>query len=292
MLKTLIGKYGLVDNSNKKILELNYDGVKNIHNGDFYVVKQGQNDILVNKNGEEVLSQGYSEIVDILANPENGLIIKSNDKYGVIKTTGETVVPTEYEELKEAKTGILIAKQNGKYGVIDLTKQELVPFKYNSITYNKKADIYIAEDENFNNEILDNTYSVKLSGILIEINEKSGYLELRQDDEYKYYNFKFEEQKESDVYTSRTLFLSKKDGKYGFVDKDGNAVVDYIYDDATKQNSFGFAGIKKDGVWGSIDSKGKVVQEPTYNLDDYLQIDFIGRWHYGKDLNMNYYRLD
>ena len=88
MLKILTGKYGLVDNSNKKILELNYDGVKNIHNGDFYVVKKGQNDILVNKNGEEVLSQGYSEIVDILANPENGLIIKSNDKYGVIKTTG------------------------------------------------------------------------------------------------------------------------------------------------------------------------------------------------------------
>ena len=50
-----------------------------------------------------------------------------------------------------------------------------------------------------------------------------------------------------------------------------------------------FAGIKKDGKWGAINSKGEVTQEPTYNLDDYLQIDFIGRWHLGKDLNMNYY---
>ena len=35
----------------------------------------------------------------------------------------------------------------------------------------------------------------------------------------KYYNFKFEEKQESDIYPNRTLFLSKKDGKYGYVDK-------------------------------------------------------------------------
>ena len=34
----------------------------------------------------------------------------------------------------------------------------------------------------------------------------------------------------------------------------------------------------------------KVVKEPTYNLDDYLKIDFIGGWYLGKDINMNYYR--
>ena len=85
------------------------------------------------------------------------------------------------------------------------------------------------------------------------------------------------------------LFVSKKDGKYGFVDKDGKVVVQYEYDDVTSQNSFGYAGIKKDGKWGAIDIKGNVVIAPTYNLDDYLKIDFIGKWHLGKDLNMNYY---
>ena len=56
------------------------------------------------------------------------------------------------------------------------------------------------------------------------------------------------------------------------------------------QNTYGYAGIKKDGKWGVVDRNGKVIQEPTYKLDDYLQIDFIGRWYLGKDLNMNYYR--
>ena len=85
------------------------------------------------------------------------------------------------------------------------------------------------------------------------------------------------------------MFLSKKDGKYGFLDKSGKVIVDYIYDDATEQNKYGYAAVKKDGKWGSIDNKGTLIQEPTYNLDDYLKIDFIGRWHYGKDVNMNYY---
>ena len=66
-------------------------------------------------------------------------------------------------------------------------------------------------------------------------------------------------------------------------------VVDYIYDDATSQNNFGYVAVKKDGKWGSINDKGIVIQEPTYVLDDYLIIDFIGRWHFGKDINMNYY---
>ena len=163
-------------------------------------------------------------------------------------------------------------------------------FKYNSIIFNEKGDLYIAEDENYNNEVLNSNYEVKLSGMVTDLNDEKGYIEIKQDDGYKYYNFKFEEQKESDVFSSNTLFVSKKNGKYGFVDKDGNVIVDYIYDDVSKQNEFGFAGIKKDGKWGSVDRNGKIVQEPTYSLEDNLQIDFIGSWYLGKDLNMNYYR--
>ena len=125
--------------------------------------------------------------------------------------------------------------------------------------------------------------------MLLDLDDEKGYIKLREGEETKYYNFKFEERKESDIFTSNTLFISKKDGKYGFVDKEGNVVVDYIYDDATQQNEYGFAGVKKDGKWGVVDKQGKLLQEPTYDLEDYLTVDFIGRWHLGKDLNMNYY---
>ena len=83
--------------------------------------------------------------------------------------------------------------------------------------------------------------------------------------------------------------LSKKDDKYGYIDKDGKVVVDYIYEEALDQNQYGFAAIKKDGLWGAIDANGKVVVDTKYNLDNNLLIDFIGKWHLGQDLNMNYY---
>ena len=99
------------------------------------------------------------------------------------------------------------------------------------------------------------------------------------DNEYKYYNFKLEEKKSYDILTSNTLFLSKKDGKYGFIDKSDNLVVDYIYDDATEQNEYGFAAVNKNGVWGSINKSGSISMEPSVNLDDNIYTFFIGNWH-------------
>ena len=83
--------------------------------------------------------------------------------------------------------------------------------------------------------------------------------------------------------------MKKENGKYGFVDKNGNVVVDYIYDDATEQNEYGFAAVKQNGLWGSINSEGKNVIEPKYNLDNNLLVDFIGKWHLCEDVSMNYY---
>lgn len=290
IIKAENGKYGIVDYSNQVVLEAKYDEIaKEIYGNDMYVVKQAGKQILVKKDGTEVINTGYDEIKEILKNVDNGFVFIKNGKYGIMKTTGEVTIPAEYEELKEAKSGLLIAKQNGKYGIIDTQKTTKVELTYQSISYNEKADIYIAEKEDYSNDIVDNTFAIRQSGILVDTDDDKGYIELKQGDEYKYYNFKFEERKITEVHVSNTLFKSKKDGKYGFVDKDGKVVVDYQYDDVTEQNSYGYAGIKKDGKWGSVDNKGNIVQEPTYHLDDYLKIDFIGRWHLGKDINMNYY---
>ena len=290
IVKNTEEKYGIVDIANNEVLPMEYDGISKIHQGDYYVVTKSQKQILVKKDKTEVLNGDYDEIISILKNPENGVIYKKDNKYGIMDLSGKTIINSTYDDLKEGKSGSIIAKKDDKYGIIDMQGNTKVEFKYNSIIFNEKGDLYIAEDENYNNEVLNSNYEVKLSGMVTDLNDEKGYIEIKQDDGYKYYNFKFEEQKESDVFSSNTLFVSKKNGKYGFVDKDGNVIVDYIYDDVSKQNEFGFAGIKKDGKWGSVDRNGKIVQEPTYSLEDNLQIDFIGSWYLGKDLNMNYYR--
>lgn len=284
------GKYGVVDSNNKVLLEIKYDGIEKIEAESYYVVLQGAKQVVVKNDGTEVLNGNYDKIVSILKNAENGVIYQKANKCGVMKLDGTVVLKPEYENLKEGKSGNIIAKQNGKYGIIDLQGNTKLDFKYQTLAYNEKANMYIAEDEQYNNVILDDKLQVKQEGYLIELNETKGYIELRQNDEYKYYNFKFEEQKPSSIFTNNTLFVSKNNGKYGFVDKDGKVVVDYIYDDVTNQNMYGYAGVKKDGKWGAVNKDGSLIQVPTYELEDYLKVDFIGGWHLGKDLNMNYYK--
>lgn len=289
IVKSEDGKYGIVDYSNNIVLEAKYDEISKVYGNDMYVVKQEGKQILVKKQGEEILKEGFDEIKQILKNTENGIICTKDDKYGVMKLTGEIAINPEYEELKETKTGLLIAKQSGKYGIIDINKEIKIGASYTSIVYNEKADIYVAEKLDFSNDIIDNNFEIRKSGILIDLNDEKGYIELKEGEDYKYYNFKFEEKNITEIFTSNTLYKSKKDGKYGFIDKTGKVIVDYEYDDATNQNAYGYAGIKIAGKWGVIDNKGNVICQPTYDLEEYLKIDFVGRWHLGKDINMNYY---
>lgn len=289
IIKNDSGKYGIVDYSNSQLLEAKYDSIEKVYGNDMYVVTISGKQKIVKKDGSDVITTGFDAIKQILSNQENAVIFTKSSKYGVMSTTGEILINPEYDYLKETKTGIFIAKKGEKFGIINSNKEEKVKFDYTNITYNEKADIYVAETTDFNANILNGNLETKITGILVEMNVDKGYIKIRTDDKYKYYNLKFEEKQESDIFTDRTLFLDKKDGKYGFIDKNGKVVVEYLYDDATEQNSYGFAAIKKDGKWGSIDAKGKVIQEPIYNLDDYVLIDFIGRWHLGLDINMNYY---
>ena len=289
IVKNEDGKYGIVNYLGAKVLEAKYDAIEKVSGNDMYVIKEGDTQKLIDKDGTAVLSEGFNKISAILKNKDNGVIFEKDGKFGVMKLTGEVTINPEYEILKEAKDGTFVAKKDGKYGVVDLANAAKVEFKYLLVTYNEKADMYIAEDAEANSSLINSDFEVKLTGILNELNEDKGYVKLRIGNEYKYYNFKFEEKQAKDVLTSNTLFLSKKDEKYGYVDKDGNVIVEYIYDDAKEQNSCGFAAVKKDGKWGAIDSKGNVAVDTNYNLDNYLEIDFIGKWHLGQDRNLNYY---
>lgn len=289
IVKNSEGKYGLVDITNNKVLEAKYDKIQKTHKGDYYVVTESGTQKVIKKDGTESLST-KNEIISILKNTEGVIYKTSDNKYGVMNLSGENIIESNYNQLEEAKTGMFIAKRDNKYGIIDEKNETKLEFNNQSIIYNEKGDFYITEDENYNNKILNNNYETKLEGILTDIDDEKGYIELKQGEEYKYYNFKFEEQKEEDIFTNNTLFVDKKDGKYGLIDKKGKTVVEYIYDEMTRQNEFGYVAVKKDGKWGAIDRNGKIVQDPIYELDDYLKVDFIGTWYLGKDLNMNYYR--
>ena len=280
------GKMGVIGTSKKTLLEVKYDDIKNVYSDNTYIAKNSGNWNIVNTQSGETNSFNYDDATQI----NNGyIVVKKNEKFGLITTKGEEKIAPTYENLEYIYANAYIAKQDGKYGVIDEQGETKLNFTYNNLTYIKEADILEGENDTINTDLLDRDFTVKVSGIVSQINTEDGYFKIRKDNTYKYYNFKFVEKKSQEVLTTNTLFLDKKNEKYGFVDKNGIVVIDYIYDDATEQNEKGYVAVKKDGKWGCIDSTGKTIVEPKYELNSNPVIDFIGQWHLAEDLNANYY---
>ena len=279
-------KYGLVTYAGSPILENKYEKILPIYGENYFVIEEEGDQKVINAKGEDILKEGFDKITQINS---DGVVFVEDDKYGFMNYEGKVLVKPEYDELKEINKGILKVKDDKEYGIIDINDKEIIEPKYTNIYYEDSAGFYVAETENYISEILDTEFKVKLKGIISELNKENGYMKLKVDNNYKYYNFKFEEKDVKEILSSNKLFVSIKDGKYGYTDKEGNVVVDYIYDEAQEQNEYGYAAVKKNDLWGAIDSEGKEVVSPKYNLKNYLVIDFIGKWHLGQDVNMNYY---
>lgn len=281
------GKYGIISADSKIVFEPIYEGIKNVTSNGYYAVVQNGKVALVDENGAVKLAEGFDTIEEI--NGDN-ITVVSNGKYGVINLDSENVINAEYQELKYIYSTYYIAKKDGLYGVISTSGETLVDFKYNTMEYVKSADFIQADTENYKTDLIDRDFKVALSDVIIsELNLEAGYIRVREGDEYNYYNFKFEEKTNKNVLATNTLFLVKENGKYGYENKNGDRIVDPIYDDAKEQNRFGYCAVKKDGLWGVLKSDGTVVMKPSINLDENLYVDFIGTWHLSKDLDLNVY---
>lgn len=288
IVKDSNNKYGVINWNKTVAVENKYDDIKPIYsNGNYYVVKENEKWKIVDTVGGSYLEGKFDDIKSI---NDDFAVIKEKNKYGVVSILdGENVIDASYEDIIYTSNSKYIIKSNGKYGIMDTEGTKLIDNKYTNLVYRATANFYEGTNADYTTDLIDSDMNVKLTGIISKMSSTDGYMQVRIGEEYKYYNFKFEEKEGKDILKNNTIFLSKKNGKYGFVDKNGVVVVDYIYDDAQEQNEFGYASVKKDGLWGCVDSKGNLKIAPSYKLDNHILVEFIGKWHLGEDLNLNYY---
>ena len=73
----------------------------------------------------------------------------------------------------------------------------------------------------------------------------------------------------SNTYSSAKLFNDstyaavESGGKWGYVDTDGNVVIDYQFEEA-RSFANGFAAVKVNGAWGFIDKDNNIIVEPQF----------------------------
>lgn len=287
IVKNTDSYYGVITTDKKEMLPCSYDQIYNVVSNDMLVVSEGGQNKIINKGGGTILNSSYDEIVSL---DGERIVVKDNGNYGVIDLQENVIIPLEYDSLSLAFDNIYIAKKDNKFGLINTSNETKSEFKYQNMTYRKEANFIEADNDDYRSDIINSSLQVALSGVIVsEVNTEKGYMRIRQGDDYKYYNFNFEEKKAQDVMPTNTLFLVKENGKYGYVNKAGEKIVDCIYDDATEQNAYGYMAVKQGDVWGSLKSDGSVCLEPSVNLNANLKIDFIEKWHAYESSYMNIY---
>lgn len=285
IVKNSEDNFGIIGIDKDQILDCKYSDIKHVFGNEMYVVKENGTWKVVTKGENEKFDISYNDVKSI--NGQN-LVIADNGKYGIIGTDKKEKVKIEYQYIEYVFSDYYIAKKDNKFGVINSNGETLVQLEYDSLQFDNDADCLVGtKSDDENKYLIDRNLDVKLKGKNYTVHD--GYIRINIDDEYKFYNLKFEEKTNRDVYSNNTLYVAKNDGKYGLVNKDGTLVVGYQYEDIKEQNEYGFVAVKKDGKWGVIDQYGNVVVEPKYELSDVLNISVIGKWHLEENVNTKYY---
>lgn len=117
------GKYGILNMQNKKeILETKYDKIKYVpESGEFTVVSNGKMG-LKDSNGKDKIRINYQDI-DVVSQESKLYVVKLDDKYGVINSTEDSVIPIIYDEIGTNIRGFEKNQITNKYVLLD----EIIP---------------------------------------------------------------------------------------------------------------------------------------------------------------------
>lgn len=283
------GKQGIADRNGNIKIDTKYT---NMSFGGIYVNVTDENNEskILDLNGNEV-TDGYvakmptQDGMHYIVYDEEGI-------YKIIDNNGNIVIDKQYTNIEEIGNNYYIVANNRNNGIIDLSGKSLVELKYNSIVKIDNTELLQANiSETSTVSLINKNMEVVVTMDDANIDIEDGYIRLYSENENKYFDYTGKELKAEEVFPNNNIYASEKDGKWGFVDKNGNTVIENKYDMVTELNEYGFAGIKEDGKWGIVNSEGKIIQEPTYELEE-VSPKFIGKYYKLEEWNGNAYYTD
>ena len=178
--------------------------IYNLNNKGIIVLK----DTTLSNNNKEYITKN-----------DNSIIIKKEDKYGVIDLEGNKLIEEKYLSLETDSNGNYIAKNEKKYyGLLNNKEEVLIKFNYKKITesesyylivnnenrlllYDKELNPVIKNTMNYNNTEKTSYKLYKIDNNLIIINNLN-----EKDNEYKYHN----------LYYIKDNKIEKEITEYGF----------------------------------------------------------------------------
>lgn len=229
------GLWGLADSGGLQIVPCEYDSISTFDGDRAVVEKEGVVSAVDRGNNRVALLHGEAEKFGNYA--ENRVGLKMADGWHI--ATGTFVLGNMvFEEVGMYSNGCAAAKLNGKWGLIksDGVTWLLEP-EYEEVLQDEMGRSYVQDTVFVSRE--DSVFLLSSDGT-----EVSGpYEDARPFD--------------------NGWAAVKKNGKWGFIDTDGNEVIDFQFDDALSFSGH-LAAVKQGDLWGYVSLQGELVIDPQF----------------------------
>lgn len=270
------GKYGATTREGKTIL---YPEYSSVYTGGIYINAVKDNVIeIFDLQGNKIETDINSKIKT--ENSNYYITIDKNNIYKVVDANENVIINNDYNYMEYLPGDYFIVARDSKNGVVDINGKSVIELKYDSISRINETNILQAET----NKSIE-LYNLNMKKIttmsnatIKEVKDDKEYILLFSENDFKYLDKDGNILKAQELFKENNLFAKNVNGKWGFVDKNGNLKVQNKYEVVTDFNKYGFAGIKKDGKWGVIDQEGHIVKEPIYELK-WNMPEFIGKYY-------------
>lgn len=182
---------------------------------------------------KSIISTNYDTIINI---KDNFFKIRNNNKYGVMNSNNEIILPIKYNELRYIKSNLFFVKKENYFGVYNVEGRLVYPVIYESLEFNNESNVIIAKK--------------KKKYALLSVDGKS-----ITDFEYDKIIFSYGD----------TIAKVEKNNKFGFIDTDGKTLGDVKYDDV-RYSSKDLLIVKLNNKWGYINRRGEIVIPVIYDM--------------------------
>lgn len=236
------GLYGYMNSKCETIIEPQFEGAGDFSYTDGFAIVSDENYSMnyINEEGEYLLDGFRYENIGY---PTAGLMTFTDETYtfGVIDLEGNMILPQEYQSINVYMDGYMVVCKDGKYGMTDGKGEIIVEPEYDQVLWSS-------------------------SGIIIQSGDKYGVLDKKGK---KVLPLKFEE---IYVLNDELIAVKNKRGKYGMYNFKGKKLSDHVYD---YMNGYGRSVIEvsKDGKWGYLNKDGKVIIDIKYKQLDINVLD-------------------
>lgn len=179
-----------------------------------------------------------------------------NGKLGFINTSGKLVIPCEYEVIASFfKNGLSRVYKDGKIGIIDRNNNVVIPFEYDSIgTFSNELTQFMINNDNDSVVGYVDKNNTRYTAKLNEPNKQWNYYSedsKPMPDTYRAYMRPLIED---------SLSFRWND-KCGFKDSTGKIFIDAIYEKVSSCFWGGIGFAMKNGKWGFINKKGDAITD-------------------------------